>query len=514
MTEALETSPAGFRRIDGATVVLSLLAAAIVIRVWLMALPSSFWLDECATVFVARHGSNHPSLLDAAPQAWRSWYYPLIGLWGGIFGFSEISLRLPSVLAMLGVLALLARLSARLIHPRSGWFAVFACFALRGFNYQAANARPYALGMCLFAAGLLFLVRWLNSSRWTDAVLFLACAASVVYVHLLFWPASLVFALYAVTRVASREARIGWPRLALVFLLWGLALTPVLLQTLSLLREAQAHVIAAPPSAVQVLRSLKIPLLLVCGLGAWMIARVRHWRLPGLKLTLPALVLAAGWWLCQPLLLAGFSWLTHDSVFVPRYLELALPGMALAATACASVVIPADQWRRLSILLAIGVLIYLRPWRELWPMHHGSDWRGAAAAVRRVEQTAAPPVICPSPFIEARPPAWRPDYPLPGFLYAHLDVYPIASRAYLFPFADSPQAQSYASQITADLIRSRRFLIYGWEPQVHFWRNWFARNPAFQGWQMSRIGPPGNAAFGDVDVVQFSLPSRDAPGIK
>ena len=53
-------------------------------------------------------------------------------------------------------------------------------------------------------------------------------------------------------------------------------------------------------------------------------------------------------------------------------------------------------------------------------------------------------MICPSPFIEARPPAWRPDYPLPGFLYAHLAVYPISGKIYLFPFEDSPPAESQA----------------------------------------------------------------------
>lgn len=109
---------------------LPLLLALCVIRLWLMPLPSSFWLDETATLFVAEHGSHHSSLADAAPQAWQSWYYPVIRLHGAWFGFSEVATRLPSVLAMAALLALLAWLSRRLIHPESSWFAVFACFAL------------------------------------------------------------------------------------------------------------------------------------------------------------------------------------------------------------------------------------------------------------------------------------------------------------------------------------------------------------------------------------------------
>jgi len=108
-------------------------------------------------------------------------------------------------------------------------------------------------------------------------------------------------------------------------------------------------------------------------------------------------------------------------------------------------------------------------------------------------------VICPSPFIEARPPAWRPDYPLPGFLYAHLAVYPISGKIYLFPFENSAPAESQASALAqGELASSRRFLIYGWEPQVNFWRDWFARRPEFAGWHQRRIGP-----FADVDLFLF-----------
>jgi len=474
--------------------------AVLIIRLWLIVLPSSFWIDEIATVFVAWHGSNHASLLDAAPQAWQSWYYPAMKIWGTVFGFSEVAMRVPSILAMGGVLVLVARLSARLIHPESGWFAVFACLALRGINYQAANARPYALGMFLFAASLLFLVRWLDSARWLDAVGFIIGAASILYIHLLFWPSLLVFVLYAATRVGRRETHIGWGRLALVLIIWGALLLPVFFETLHLLGEARAHVIAPPPSLGQFLRSLKLLLVVLCGAGAWIIARLLKWPRPAILLTMPAMLLVLGWWFCQPVIIACFSWITHESLFVPHYLELALPGTALAATAAAAYFIPSGLWRRLSVVLGIGVLGFMGNWRELWPRHHGSDWRAAAQAVNRIETQAEIPVICPSPFIEARPPVWRPNYPLPGFLYAHLDVYPIQGRIYLFPFEDSTQAEAYADSLAGTLSGSRRFLIYGWEPQVHFWRDWFRRSPEFAGWRMRHIGP-----FADEDVVEFEL---------
>ncbi len=475
------------------------LLALCIARLWLMPLPSSFWLDETATVFVARHGAGHPSLAIAAPQAWQSWYYPLIRWEGSLFGYSETATRLVSVLAMAVFLLLFARLAARLIHPHASWFAVFACLALSGFDYQAANARPYAVGMCVFAAALLLLIRWLDSGRWRPALLFAAAAASVLYIHLLFWPSCLVFVFYAAARLIRGDTPVKWSGAILVFGLCGVLMLPVLTETLGLLREAGAHVIVPLPTFSQLLRSLELTLLLACAGGAWLVARIGRSPAEPWKISLSALIIIGAWWLSQPILLFVFSWMTGDGVFVPRYLQLALPGAALAATAAAAPFIPTGNWNRLALVLGLGALLVVGQWRTPWPRHHNSDWRAAAQAVNQVEADGPLPVICPSPFIEARPPAWHPDYPLPGFLYVHLDVYPIHAKPYLFPFEASAQAEMFASGLARDtLSSSHRFLIYGWEPQVHFWRDWFARRPEFSGWRQRRLGP-----FADVDAVVF-----------
>jgi len=479
---------------------LPVLLALLITRLWLMPLASSFWLDETATVFVAQFGSQHPSLQAVAPQAWQSWYYSIVHAWGSVFGFTEVATRLPSILAMLAFLPLIARISARLIHPESGWFAVFACLALPGFNYQAANARPYALGMCLFAAALLFLIRWLDTAAWLDALLFAGCASAVLYIHLLFWPSCLVFPLYALTRLATGKTPVSRVHAVLIFALWAAALVPVSVQTLSLLREANAHVIVGPPSLLQFLRSLQLPLILACAGGAWLACRIRRWKAAPRALTASALVLIAAWWLCQPVLLFFFSRLTGESIFVGRYLDLALPGAALAATAASARFLPSGSWRLLSAALALAALLLMAQWRQPWPRHHDSDWRAAAAAVNQAEAGSGEvPVICISPFIEARPPVWTPAYPLPGFLYSYLSVYPIRGRIYLFPFETSPQAGSFAAALAdGTLSQSRRFLIYGWGPQVRYWHAWFGRRAKFADWREHTLGP-----FADVDVVEF-----------
>ena len=128
--------------------------ACCIVRLWIMPLGSSFWVDETGTYFVVHHGANDPSLR-VAPQVAASIYYVLPMRAEKVAGFSEVSYRFFSVLAMAGALAAIGWLAARLIHPYASWFVVFAIMTSRGFNYQADDARPYALGAFVLAISVL-----------------------------------------------------------------------------------------------------------------------------------------------------------------------------------------------------------------------------------------------------------------------------------------------------------------------------------------------------------------------
>ncbi len=432
-----------------------------------MPLGSSFWLDETATVFVARHGSDHPSLNAVAPQAWQSIYYSV----ARFFGPSEISYRQPSVLAMGLALLLIARLAKRLIHPEASWIAVFACLALSGINYEAGDARPYALGILVMCASVLFLVRWMESDKWTDAVGFVICAALLWRVHLVFWPCYLVF-LYKPRR-----------RVFLLLAIVAGTLTPVLFDAIALAQDAAAHAFATPPGLGDLLKGLQWRLILGCAVGGWLLRRT------GIKA--PGWSLIAVWWLAQPVCLFIYSLASGNSVFVPRYLSIGLPGAALAATATAAWFLPVEKLRTFAVVLGLVALASGGRWTEPWPKHHNSDWRAAAAAVNANVESEQTPVLCPSPYLEAKPPAWNPNYTMPGFLYSHLDVYPVKGRVVPLPY----------QKIDAIPQQTGRFLLYGWEPQIHALRDRIQADPAYADWRMQRLGP-----FADVDVVVFHPP--------
>jgi hypothetical protein len=477
---------------------LPLIAAACFVRLWLMPLASSFWVDEMATVFVVEHGADDASL-QVAPQVPQSIYYSVIRALSP--GRSEVAYRLPSIVFMALAMVFIALLVRRLIHPDAWWFAILACLTMRGINYEAGNARPYAMGMCVASAALYFLVRWFDTREVWNAVRFLILAALLWRVHLIFWPFYLVFAVYALMRIKDVPL---W-QVAGVFGVLGVLLIPVAIRAVHLNAQAKEHVVVAEPGLLDLTYSLRLVLILGPAFVAWICSRFA----PRERVVIPAsaVALILGWWLLHPLGLFAFSHLTGNSVFLSRYLALSLPGTAVASTLAVAWFLPSRFWKPAALLMGVYALIVLGHWSEAWPHHHNSDWRAAARAVNQLALPAEVPVICPSPFIEARPPDWTPDYKMPGFLYAHLLVYPVRGNVVLFPFATSPEAEDYAAALVKGAIPAAgRFVIYGGNGQAHFWRDWFEKRPELRGWSHRSLGQ-----FNDVDVEFFERRIANPP---
>jgi len=473
---------------------LPLLLALCIARMWIMPLGSSFWADEAETAFVVHYGVHHPSLAIIAP-ALESVYYWLPRASEAIFGFSEAAERFPSLVAMALALFFIARIAARLIHPQAAWFAVFACLTLRVFNYEAADARAYALGTCVASASLWLLIRWFDSGKWLDGILFLAAAALLWRVHLVYWPFYFVYAIYFLVRT---DRKASWTQALAISAGLLLALLPMATPALAMSRDAAQHVFAALPSWTELGETFKIRLVAACGLGAWILARWRHWKRVE-PVPSSAIALIAGWWVVQPVGLFAYSHLSGVSVFTTRYVSIALPGAALAATAAAACFIPKSYWHGLAVAMGITALIFGGQWSKLWPPHHNSDWRGASLAVNALGLDPSTPVLVVSPFVEAKPPVWNPEYPLPGYLYCQLDVYPVNAKPYLLPYGDSPAGKQYAEMLAQNTLpTSGKFLIHGPAAEVARWREWFAGRPEFAGWDIRQLGP-----FLDVDVALF-----------
>lgn len=469
------------------------LFALCIARLWFIPLPSSFWVDELVTAFVIRH-PGHASFA-VAPQVPLSIYYWLPRMMAAMFGISEIAFRIPSIIAMLMALWFIAKLAARLIHPNAGWFAVFAALSIHGMDYFAIDARPYGLGIMAASGCLYFLVRWLDDAKWPDAIGFVFFGGLVWWVHLMNWPFYLAILIYALTRLK----RMPMMQVTVVAFALLAALVPQALKALQLAHNAQTHVFVAPPSLHEFEHELHWNIPLLCGLAMWLWAKREGWvRSP---ISPGAWVLILGWWLCQPTVIFAYSHLTGNSVYVGRYLSVMLPGVALATAGVVAWWIPENRWPMAALLMGIAALATQGHLGSLLYRHDNSDWRSAAREVNRFAPNASVPVITPSPFVEARPPAWSPQYPLPGFLYAHLDGYPITGKPLLFPFdspVETPDGVRYATSLVGELVSEHKFAIYGPLRHVRDWRIWFSQRPEFSGWTNTL------QEFGDVYVAEFT----------
>lgn len=478
------------------TPLLWLLLALFIACFWLPLLSESFWLDETVTAFILRHGSTHPSL-SAAPRLDQTIYYWLPRASQSLLGFSEFSLRLPSLLVTLVGLLLIYRIAVRLIHPLAGWLTVFFCFIPHQFTAQATDARPYGLGTTVALAAMWFLIRWLDHAKWLDAVLFALCAALLVRVHLIYWPFYAVFSAYALVRFRRSETPVSGRALAVVWIAVLTLLVPLIPVTLDLLHNEAAHVVIDQPGWKTIFTGFWIPVVAAGAAAALLLARLCRWervRGPG---PVSRLVLIAMWWLWQPAFLLASSLVTGNAVFLPRYFSLAIPGMALAGALAIGVFIPDRFWRPAAIVLA-GGLAAMHFVKEFPPSRH-SHWREAAAEVGKLTRGSITPVLCPSPFVEARSPVWTPQYALPGFLFAHLDAYPIREIPALLPSAVEPEGKRYARTVLIEkIVPAGRFVLYGGGYGVNHWAAWLTEQPELDDWEHRLVG-----VFGDVEVVLF-----------
>jgi hypothetical protein len=486
------------------TPMLAFLLAACIVRFWLFLLPESFWIDETVTAFILRHGGLHPSLA-AAPRLDESVYYWLPRVSQSLLGFSEFSLRLPSFLVALVSLFMIARLAMRFIHPQAGWVAVFLCFIPHEFTRQATDARPYGLATCVALCGIWFLVRWLDTGEWRDAVLFVIFAALLLHVHLIDWPFYAVFVIYALLRWRLKETAVPGCVIAAVFAIVIASLIHLVPLTLTLFKDAKVHVVTELPTLKIIISGFQIPMIAAAGAGMWLVGKALHWPRERLCVTTSGTALLLSWWLWQPGCLLLVSWMTGNSVFLARYFSVAIPGMMLMCTLAAGYSIPAQAWKPAALALAIG-LMGIGVVKSPFPPSRDSHWREAALTVNHLTQGTGTPVFCPSPIVRAQPPLWTQEYSLPGYFYSHLDAYPIQGATVLLPGRLDPEGESYArSEITERILPAGRFVVYGGVYGVNLWEAWFAAQPELAGWSDRHTG-----SFGDVQVAVFEAEKRQA----
>ena len=226
------------RRLGGVQTLLgvgAVLVVAVLVRGWSLG-AKPLWYDEAYSVFVAQQPVGEIFRLLRLYDTHLPLYHVFLHFWMGLFGKSEVVVRLPSLLASLGAVALTFLLGRRLAGDRVGLLAA-ALLALSPFQVTSAQeARMYPFLM-LFGVGASYAL-WLALAEgrrryWMGYVL---CLVLALYTHHFAVLLLLAHGVYVLGIHRERQAMRAWLFAVAVVVILYLPLVPMLVTQVSTAR--------------------------------------------------------------------------------------------------------------------------------------------------------------------------------------------------------------------------------------------------------------------------------------
>lgn len=168
------------------------LLAALILR--LISLTQSLWLDEAISFTAVKNYHFWEIITKFAPgDVHPPLYYLLLKLWTDIFGYSEISLRFPSVIAGVIAVFLVIRIGEKLFNRKIGLLAGLFLAVNPLAIYYSQEARMYSLVLLTVLLTIFTFLR----KKWFWFYLFLLTTLFLDYIPWLILPLFLPYSLLA-----------------------------------------------------------------------------------------------------------------------------------------------------------------------------------------------------------------------------------------------------------------------------------------------------------------------------
>jgi hypothetical protein len=365
------------------------LALAVSISSWFVAIRAPLWVDETISLFLIKDGFS-----GIARQMWPDSpaYTYLLLIWTKVMGTSEIMLRVSSILPMLGAVLLLY-CSARKLFERDIALLAIILFCLHPIVvFAAIDVRPYAFAALATTASILALVSSRHNNSTGLAVLFGLSTACMVQFHLLF-TVILPSLLVSFVALKIREGWVFWRQLGAALVAFAVGLVPAAHRFEIMYHTSGTHVFATAPRLRQLGSALTVrgaAVILIIGVLVAMRARRFTFASRSDRWTI---LLCTSLGLVPILILYGLSRATSIHVFLPRYQLVAVPGIALSWALVASLM--ESRTRRLLCCVAMVAVMASISFIAPASRRHETSWKAALAFVEKnasVDQ--APVVIC------------------------------------------------------------------------------------------------------------------------
>jgi 4-amino-4-deoxy-L-arabinose transferase-like glycosyltransferase len=433
------------------------LAIGASILVWLLAIRAPLGMDETGSYWQISAGVS-----PIWPRQFMGLGFPaypyILWFFTKCIGNSEMALRIPSVLAMLGAALLLYRAAREFFDEEISLVATVLFCINPIVVFEAIDIRPYAFAVLVTNAAILVLLRLRASKSVLLAGLFGFLAAFILYFHHLFAVILPVF-LVCFIAFAFQKGKAGWKQLGIALAVFCVTFMPLIPGLKYLFRTAQAHVYETAPDLGQLLWTLApgwiIPGILFAALVAW--TQGGRWEQHSSSFWIKLLI-CASLGLIPALLLFGISAGTSIHMFAIRHRMVAVPGISLVwavAVGC----IP----QRVARALLCAVLVTVSVVFALMSPHagvHTVSWKYALQAAEKNASVDHAPVVMCSTFVESDYAAMPVADPAASIFFAPITYYKLTSPVIPLPADFTPETVRVASGFLKQAAAKRqRFLL-------------------------------------------------------
>ncbi len=221
----------------------AVLGLGLVLR--LISLNQSLWLDEAINVMAARSFSlwgmvTQYAVADFHPPGW----FIILWVWGKTFGYSEIAVRIPSVIIGVLTIYITYLLGKKLISKNVGLIAALLLAINPLHIYYSQEARMYALAALAVSLNMLLFIDFVkggkgNKGGMGNMVIYVLSNVLVLlsdYVAYLIFPAQLIFLVFL-----KRDAIKSWLVYLVLAAIAGIWWWPVFLKQLDTGSVASAN---------------------------------------------------------------------------------------------------------------------------------------------------------------------------------------------------------------------------------------------------------------------------------
>lgn len=392
----------------------------ISISVWFLAVRAPLRMDETGSFWQISDGISHIWSRQNFALAIPIYYY-ILWFSTKVLGTSEIALRLPSIVAMLGA-AYLFYVIARDLFGREIAAIGISIFCLNPIVvFEAIDARAYAFAALLTNATILLLLRLRSSNSNWLAALFGFASAGIMYFQPL-WATILPVLFVWFIAFKVRSAKTVWQQCACAFGAFAVGFVPLIPLLTFMFHSATSHVFTSGAPLMD--------LLVMLAPGGIIAVVVAEMILAALALSRPDRKTPYARWkllfccsiaLIPTLVLFATSALTPVHVFVPRYGFVAVTGIAL----CWAMLLGSFRSRLVRLVLcgcfvAFWMLYYLTVPAA---SQHGGSWKYALQIAERNASVDDAPVLICSNFPESDYSAMPLESAKDSFFFAPVSYY-------------------------------------------------------------------------------------------